>query len=36
MIRLLNPQDYDTWMELAKEVEPLFADDKFHGFPRRN
>jgi N-acetylglutamate synthase-like GNAT family acetyltransferase len=25
MIRLLNPQDYDTWMELAKEVEPLFG-----------
>ncbi len=25
MIRLLNLQDYDTWMELAKEVEPLFG-----------
>lgn len=25
MIRLLKVQDYDTWIELAKEVEPLFG-----------
>lgn len=25
MIRLLKQQDYDTWMELAGEVEPLFG-----------
>lgn len=25
MIRLLNLQDFDTWMALAKEVEPLFG-----------
>lgn len=25
MIRLLKPQDYDTWIELAREVEPLFG-----------
>jgi len=25
MIRSLKQQDYDTWMELAEEVEPLFG-----------
>ncbi len=25
MIRLLSEQDYSTWIELAKEVEPLFG-----------
>jgi GNAT superfamily N-acetyltransferase len=25
MIRLLNLQDFDTWIGLAKEVEPLFG-----------
>ncbi|PKP23562.1 MAG: hypothetical protein CVU06_07645 [Bacteroidetes bacterium HGW-Bacteroidetes-22] len=25
MIRILEPQDYDTWIELAEEVEPLFG-----------
>ncbi len=25
MIRLLKPQDYGTWIELAREVEPLFG-----------
>lgn len=25
MIRLLNLKDFDTWMELAKEIEPLFG-----------
>jgi len=25
MIRLLDLHDYDTWIELAKEVEPLFG-----------
>lgn len=25
MIRLLDIRDYDTWIELAKEVEPLFG-----------
>ncbi|HOW10601.1 MAG TPA: GNAT family N-acetyltransferase [Bacteroidales bacterium] len=25
MIRLLDLQDYDVWIELAKEVEPLFG-----------
>jgi len=25
MIRLLNPQDFDAWIGLAEEVEPLFG-----------
>jgi len=25
MIRLLNMSDYDAWIELAREVEPLFG-----------
>lgn len=28
MIRLLRPQDFDTWIGLAEEVEPLFGPMK--------